>query len=126
MRYRITNATSGLCLGVYAGDSPAEALDAMARDAGYSDHAHATRSAGPADLVVEEAGETRMTYTVREPGCVAWESGLPTLAAAGLSLWEARQSGLLRAIVVREPDGAIVTVAADWADAGRDPRRRRG
>lgn len=40
-RWEIVNRVSGLKLGVYPGDTAAEALDAMARDAGYRDHAHA-------------------------------------------------------------------------------------
>lgn len=38
-KYLITNTRSGVALGVYEGNSEAEALDAMARDAGYSDYA---------------------------------------------------------------------------------------
>jgi len=41
MQYRITNPTSGVDLGLYEGDTPAAALDAMARDAGYLDYAAA-------------------------------------------------------------------------------------
>lgn len=36
--YLITNTTSGANLGVYEGADEDEALDAMARDAGYSDY----------------------------------------------------------------------------------------
>ncbi len=41
MRYRIENTKSGLELGVYEGSSKEDALDALARDAGYDDYDHA-------------------------------------------------------------------------------------
>lgn len=37
--YRIENARSGVVLGEYDGDTAEEALNAMARDAGYADYA---------------------------------------------------------------------------------------
>lgn len=40
-RYQIENTVSGVILGVYEGETPEQALDAMARDAGYTDHAEA-------------------------------------------------------------------------------------
>lgn len=37
-KYLITNTHSGVEIGLYEGNTEAEALDAMARDAGYSDY----------------------------------------------------------------------------------------
>lgn len=39
--YRITNADSGVVLGIYLAEDSDHALDTMARDAGYTDYAHA-------------------------------------------------------------------------------------
>jgi hypothetical protein len=40
-RYQIENVRSGVVLGVYKASSEADALDAMARDAGYADYEEA-------------------------------------------------------------------------------------
>ena len=40
-RWRITNIAAGVILGTYEGTTEAEALDALARDAGYTDYAEA-------------------------------------------------------------------------------------
>jgi hypothetical protein len=53
--YRIENTTSGIVLGVYQADTEAEALDAMARDAGYTSTAAMIAAVGPDnDLLVTE------------------------------------------------------------------------
>lgn len=44
-RYRIINTVSGVDLGIYEGETEAEALDLMAREAGYGDHADACKAA---------------------------------------------------------------------------------
>lgn len=53
--YRISNAISGLVLGCYTGSTADEALDAMARDAGYADRKDMDRRAeGGEDLRATE------------------------------------------------------------------------
>jgi hypothetical protein len=58
--YSITNRTSGLHLGDYLGMDVADAIDAMACDAGYDSQAHAAAALGTtvaalnADLIVAE------------------------------------------------------------------------
>lgn len=57
MRYwKITNRFSGLVLGIYGGEDEHAALDTMARDAGYADHAASCEVVPMADdeLIVEE------------------------------------------------------------------------
>jgi hypothetical protein len=53
--YRIENPTTGVCLGDYQGATAQEALDAMARDAGYADYAEA-QTVAPAELTVVAQG----------------------------------------------------------------------
>jgi hypothetical protein len=46
MEYTIESLQSGVLLGTYHGNTPEEALDAMARAAGYRDAADARKSSG--------------------------------------------------------------------------------
>jgi len=56
MKFQIQNTTSGAVLGVYEAETVQEALDAMARDAGYADYAeaNAVAPAGPLTIMVTE------------------------------------------------------------------------
>lgn len=58
-RYTIENRRSAVVLGVYEADSPQEALDKMAQDAGYESYAALCEEV-PGELVVteEDLGET--------------------------------------------------------------------
>lgn len=58
-KYLITNTISGVELGVYEGNTESEALDAMARDAGYSDYAECCDVAPviEGEIVVERVEE---------------------------------------------------------------------
>jgi len=56
MWYAIENTISGLILGVYKAESEEEALDMMARDAGYKDYddLNSQIEADPGDIEVYE------------------------------------------------------------------------
>jgi hypothetical protein len=55
LSYTISNAISGMVLGIYEGTSRDDALDTLARDAGYADFFDACESGfGGDDLIVTE------------------------------------------------------------------------
>ena len=55
LNYTISNSRSGVILGVYEGTSKDDALDTLARDAGYADYFDACESGfGGDDLIVTE------------------------------------------------------------------------
>ena len=54
-QFKITNLVSGTEIGVYEGKTKEEALDAMARDAGYADWAHSCAVAPVAEGELEVA-----------------------------------------------------------------------
>lgn len=57
-QYEISNRISGQTLGTYIGETCWEALDAMARDAGYRDYSQACQEAGAYDdLIVSRISE---------------------------------------------------------------------
>lgn len=123
--YRITNTISGHCLGDYEGANEAEALDAMASDAGYVDHAAACEVApvkeGELRVVEVDAQNTRTdapTYTVFanvEQQDTSEISSHQTLAAAGRA-YQAAHTGNLRRVL--DDNGRDVTAeACDAANA---------
>lgn len=44
--YEISCKSSGFCFGIYEGDTEIEALDKLARDAGYKNHKEACKAIG--------------------------------------------------------------------------------
>jgi hypothetical protein len=52
LSYTISNAVSGHCLGVYEGTSRDDALDTLARDAGYADYFDACDSGFDGDALI--------------------------------------------------------------------------
>lgn len=73
-RYVVRNTATGVLLGVYAAHDARGALNALARDAGYSDHAAACRVApvGAGELeVVELATERARLEAIAASGAPA-------------------------------------------------------
>lgn len=58
-KFMITNTFSGFCLGIYEAETEKDALDSMARNAGYDnyDHANSVSQAKVGEIKVEEVEE---------------------------------------------------------------------
>ena len=79
MQYRIANTRSWQDMGIYEADDEQGALDAMARDAGYADHAAACAEHPVADGELAVEAQPMAQHTMdRDEALAAIES-----AAAG-------------------------------------------
>jgi hypothetical protein len=96
--YTITNTVSGATIGTYEGATEAEALDAMARDAGYDSHADMLKTieSDGSDIRVEETPSTK-AYEAGLADGLAWDlDGYKTRAQVeSADDWDAATIGAL-------------------------------
>lgn len=121
--FRIENTISGVVLGEYHASSASDALDAMARDAGYADHADAQRSDPAADgeLRVTEGFVWPMTHTVMERlGSEATEEDADKVITLAMALWtEQLADGLGEAgedVDIERLDDWLSNRTYEWTD----------
>lgn len=113
--YRIENTTSGHVLGDYEAKDEASALDAMARDTGYRDHADACAVAPGDDLIAYEIPLSAVG--IKDPVLVEW---MPEYlrasheAARNSGVWP--HNGAKRCIMARESAEALVESDPDWTE----------
>ncbi len=118
--YRITNTISGTVLGLYPGESEQEALDAMARDAGYEDHEAACKVAPVKDgelAVVPMEGTLCLARDV-------WAIGIHGVTGQETEEGWLAEGTLVKDFILIDPDSGELGFSAS-TDGGKTWHRRR-